>query len=104
MVLKLLDKKYYRDHVYLVFEIKNRSGIDFKIDYLNINRVTTSKKQRASFQRLKEKVIYKYDFPEVILKNQSYKFIYVLPKFVLGENEKLEVELLELNGSRKILL
>lgn len=104
MVLKLLDQKYYKDHVYLVFEIKNKSGIDFEIDYLKVYNVTTSKKQKASYQELDQNGIYKYKYPNTILNNQVRKFIYVIPKFVLGKNEKMEIELVELKGSRKLIL
>jgi len=41
--------------------------------------------------------------PDTIGKGQSQRFVYVLPKFVLGDNEKLEIELKELNGNRKLI-
>jgi hypothetical protein len=42
--------------------------------------------------------------PKTILKGQSARMVYVLPKFVLGHNEKLEIELREKGGGRKIRL
>ncbi|SHI73355.1 protein of unknown function [Mesonia phycicola] len=36
--------------------------------------------------------------------NQSFRFVYVFPKFVLGEDEKLQLELQEKKGRRKLIL
>ena len=104
MVLKLLELKYHKNEVYMILEIKNRSGIDFEMNYINIYRVNANNKQKASSQRLKWDVVYKYKIPNTILNGNVERFIYVLPKFVLGDNEKLEIEIMELNGSRSLIL
>ena len=102
--LQLQKMAYYGSEVYLVLEVKNSSGIDFEIDYLSIYRTNGNKKRKASFQRLQQKVIYKHKMPSTITNGLSHRFVYVLPKFVLGENEKLMIELKELKGSRKVVL
>jgi hypothetical protein len=104
MVLRLLKVTYNKDEVYLVIEIKNNSGIDFDIDYLNISIIQGNKKQKASYQSLEQEVIYKHDMPKAVGNNNAMRLVYVLPKFVLGENEKLQIELRELKGSRKLVL
>ncbi|MDO7174038.1 DUF4138 domain-containing protein [Mariniflexile sp. AS56] len=104
IVLKLLKVAYNKDEVYMVMEIKNSSGIDLIVDYLNIYAINGNKKVRASFQRIEQEVIFKYKVPDVVTDKQSHRFVYVLPKFVLGDNEKLYVELQELKGNRKISL
>ena len=104
MVLKLLNIRYHKDKVYLVLEIKNRSGIDFEIDFLNVYRANGNKKRKASFQRLPLDVIYKHKSPRMVGNSDIKRFVYVLPKFVLGDNEKLEIELQELKGSRALKL
>ena len=104
MVLRLMKVAYDKDEVYLVMEIKNKSGIDFEIDYLDISRVKGNKQRKASYQNLEQEVIYKYGVPRIIENKRSKRLVYVLPKFVLGDDEKLCVELKELRGSRKILL
>jgi hypothetical protein len=103
MILRLLKMVYHQDEVYLVMEIKNRSGIDFEIDYLNISSVKGNKKRKASYQSLEQEVIYKHDMPKAVGNNNA-KLVYVLPKFVIGENETLQIELNELKGSRKLVL
>lgn len=104
VILKLLNITYYKDEVYLVIEIKNRSGIDFEIDYLNVSRVNGNNKRKAPYQNLQLKVLYKHKLPDVIMNKHMKRFVYVLPKFVLGKNEKLEIEIQELKGSRNLIL
>tara|TARA_R110002096_G_scaffold265300_1_gene458760 strand:- start:1154 stop:1951 length:798 start_codon:yes stop_codon:yes gene_type:complete len=104
MVLRLLKVAYNKDDVYLVIEIRNHSGIDFEIDYLNVSRVQGNKKRKASYQSLEQEVIYKHDMPKTVGNNNAKRLVYVLPKFVLGENERLQIELRELKGSRKLVL
>ncbi|MEO2071587.1 MAG: conjugal transfer protein, partial [Zunongwangia sp.] len=51
-----------------------------------------------------KKPIYICHMPSKIYNSQSVRLVYVLPKFVLGSKEKLQLELQELNGSSKIVL
>jgi hypothetical protein len=104
MKLQLQKMVYNASEVYLVIEVENKSGIDFEIDYLNIYRTNGDKKHKASFQKLKLNEVCKYRMPTEVKSNQAIRFIYVLPKFVLGDNEKLEIELRELKGSRQVIL
>ena len=102
--LQLQEVAYNASEVYLVIEIENNSEIDFEIDYLNIYKTNGDKKRKASYQSLQQKPIYKYKTPNLIRIGKSKRFVYVLPKFVLGDNEKLQIELQELKGSRKVIL
>ncbi|MFY0715360.1 DUF4138 domain-containing protein [Seonamhaeicola sp. NFXS20] len=95
---------YYNSETYLVMEVSNSSGIAFELDFLKVYRVSGNKKRKASHQRLEIKPIYTYSVPAKISNGQSLRFVYVLPKFVLGNKEKLELELQELNGGRKCIL
>ena len=102
--VQLQKMVYDADEVYLVLEVQNKSGINFEIDYLHVYRTNGNKKKKASFQRLKQKVVYRQKMPTAILNGQYQRFVFVLPKFVLGDNEKLMLELKELKGSRKVVL
>ena len=104
IVLKLLNLEYHKDYMYMVFGIKNTSGIDFEIDYLDVNTVNGNNKRKASFQRLKQEVLYRYHMPRSIADGHGKRFVYVLPKTVLGKEEKLMVELQELHHGRKVVL
>ena len=102
--IQLQKMTYDASEVYLVIEVKNNSGIDFEIDYLNVYRTNGNKKRKASYQRLQQEVIYKHKMPQSIADGESQFFVYIIPKFVLGDNEKLMLELKELKGSRKVIL
>lgn len=102
--LQLQKMAYDTSEVYLVIEVKNKSGIDFEIDYLSVYRTNGNKKRKASYQRLQQEVIYKHKMPYSITDGDNRRFVYVLSKFVLGDNEKLMLELKELKGSRKVVL
>ncbi|WP_149275612.1 DUF4138 domain-containing protein [Pareuzebyella sediminis] len=102
--LELKQMVYDGSEVYLVIEVKNTSGINFDIDYLNVYRTNGNNKRKASYQRLQQDVIYQHHLQSSIINGLSQQFVYVLPKFVLGDNEKLMLELKELNGSRKLIV
>ncbi|MDN3596795.1 DUF4138 domain-containing protein [Zunongwangia endophytica] len=102
--LQLQRIAYNASETYLVMELTNTSGITFEIDFLKVYRVSGNKKRKSSFQKLEMKPIYAYKMPSKIYNSQSVPLVYVLPKFVLGSKEKLQLELQELNGSRKVLL
>jgi hypothetical protein len=104
MKLQLQKMVYDASEVYLVLEIKNKSGIDFELDYLNVYRTNGNKKRKASYQRLEQEVLYQHNMPQSVSDAKSHRFVYVLPKFVLGNNEKLMLELKEKKGSRKVVL
>ncbi|UII78622.1 DUF4138 domain-containing protein [Flagellimonas sp. CMM7] len=102
--LQLQKMTYYGSEVFLVIKVANRSGIDFDIDYLKVFTVNGNKKRKASHQRLEQKPFYKHQIPTSIAHGQIQRFVYVLPKFVLGNDEKLQVEMRERNGSREVVL
>ncbi len=102
--IQLQKMVYHKSETYLVMEVSNTSGITFETDFLKIYSVSGNKKRKASYQRLEMKPTYIYNPPNKIWNGQSLRFVYVLPKFVLGNKEKLLVELQELNGSRKVPL
>lgn len=102
--LQLQKMVYNGSEVYLVLEIKNISGIDFEIDCINLYITNGNKRKKASFQKLPQKVLYKRKMPGIINNGGQERFVYVLPKFVLDDDERLEIELVELKGSRKVVL
>lgn len=102
--LQLQRIAYSGSDTYLVLEVTNRSEIDFEVDYLKVYRANGSKRRKASYQRLEQDVLYRHKMPGIVPMRQSRRFVIVVPKFVLGENEKLAFELKELRGSRNIIL
>ncbi|MEJ4089232.1 DUF4138 domain-containing protein [Galbibacter orientalis] len=102
--IQLQKMIYHRSETYLVMEISNTSNITFETNFLKIYSVSGNKKRKASYQRLEMQPVYIYNSPSKIWNGQSLRFVYVLPKYVLGDKEKLVVELQELNGNRKVTL
>lgn len=102
--LQLQNLVYNGNETYLVMELSNKSNIDFEIDYLKVYCVVGTKKKKASHQKLEMVPLYKFQMPQRLNKGESKRFVYVLPKFVLGDGEHLEIELHEAKGDRKVVL
>lgn len=102
--IQLQKMVYHKSQTYLVMEVSNTSGVGFEVDFLKIYRISENKKRKASYQRLEMKPVFSYNPPVKIWNGQSLRFVYVLPKYVLSDKEKLLVELQELNGGRKVIL
>jgi len=100
-----VEKRVYQGaEVYLVLELKNASGVDFDINYLNVYSVSGTSKRKASFQKLQKEVLYKHNLPSLLKDNHSQRCVLVLPKFVLANHEKVQIELKERNGNRGVIL
>ncbi len=104
MILRLRDLIYDRTEVYALIEIKNRSGIDFETDYLKVFKVNGNNRRKSSYQKLSLDILYLQNFPDKFQDGKIASFVLVLPKFTLGDSEKLMLELKELHGSRNIRL
>lgn len=102
--LRIENMIYNADEVYLGIEIKNNSGINFEVDYLTVFKANGNKKRKSSYQKTELFPVYKHRFPKIIHNEKSERFVLVLPKFTLGDNERLVLELRELKGSRKVVL
>lgn len=101
---QLQKMAYHGNETYLVMEISNNSEIDFEVDYLKVYSVAGNKKKKASHQKLEMAPMFQYKMSNKIRRGSTKRLVYVLPKYVLGDNEKLMLELKERNGSRKVTL
>lgn len=104
IVLQVNEMIYYKDDVFIIFEIANRSAIEFEPEYLRLFLSRGNRRRNASHQKLLQEPLLKFKFPENIMPGQRKRFVYVLSKFTIGENEKLVVELREKNGNRAVYL
>ena len=102
--LAIKNMVYYEDLVFVQFEIKNESGIDFDIDYLKLAMVIGNNKRKASYQSVPLVPRYVHNMPKKTRHAESSRFVYVMPKFTLGENEKLQLGLKELKGNRELIM
>lgn len=104
IVLRLRDLAYYGTETYLIMEIENRSAIDFEVDFVQVFKAHGNLRKKSSYQKLALDSIYKYRMPSMVKVGQRQRFAFVVPKFTLGEREKLMLELREKRGSRQIWL
>jgi hypothetical protein len=104
MSLGIKNMVYYKDLVFLQLEIKNESGIDFDINFLKVSRVIGNNKRKSSYQELPLAPMHIYGMPNKVKHGGTARFVYVLPKFMLGDNEKLELSLKELKGNRELTM
>lgn len=100
LVFRLEDIRYFGNEAYLVCGLKNRSGIDFEIGYLDVLRVSGSKKRRASYQEIQLEIKQAFGLPQTLNDGDAIRFVVVLPKFVPGDNERLKLDLREAHGNR----
>lgn len=100
VILHLKDLIYNRTEVYALIEIKNRSGIDFEMDYLKIFKVNGNKRKKSSYQKIEIEPVFKYSLPKIIKDGESREFVLAVPKFTFGDQEKLFLELKEHRGNR----
>lgn len=104
MSLAIKNIVYYDDLVFMQFEIKNDSGIDFEIDYLKLVILTGNTKRQSSLQTNTLVPKYIYKIPKKTRYAETSRFVYVLPKFTFGAKERIQVYLKELNGNRELVL
>ena len=104
VVLHLRDLIYDRTEVYALVEIKNRSGIDFEMDYLKIFRVNGNKRKKSSYQKIEMKPIYEHNLPKIIKDGERQTFVLTVPKITFGDQEKILLELKEHRANRFIEL
>ncbi|RYC50406.1 DUF4138 domain-containing protein [Flagellimonas olearia] len=104
IILRLRDVAYYGRETYLVLEIENRSAIDFELDFVQLFKAHGNPRKKSSYQKLPLEPVYKHRMPTIVKIGQKQRFVYVVPKFTLGDREKLLVELREKHGSRRVTM
>ncbi|MFS4467760.1 DUF4138 domain-containing protein [Maribacter sp. 2210JD10-5] len=104
MILRLKDLSYLGNQVYGLIEIENKSKIDFEVDYIKLFKVNGNNRRKASYQKLELIPFLTQGLPKKVKTGKLNKFLFVFPKFTLGDSEKLVVETIEKNGSRELKL
>jgi hypothetical protein len=102
MVLRMTNSLYHGDKVFVVFEIQNRTQIDYEINALDLYKVNGTKKRKSSYQEVFLKPMYQFKKPSKVSSGSTVQFVQVYPKFTLSKNERLMVTLDELKGSRNL--
>jgi hypothetical protein len=104
IVLSVENIVFDKEELYFVINIENESSLDYDLNFLNLYIETRKKGKRKSLQRLYQEPIFKYNVPARITENETVTMVYVLPKFSLGDDKKLVLELNENQGERNMKL
>lgn len=99
-----MDQVYHDDHVYMVYELRNRSTIPYKLGQFQLSKVLGTPKRKASYQELPITPIFEFKIPKQIRPGTSVRFVAIYPKFTLNTKERLQVKVLEAQGSRNLTL
>lgn len=92
------------EELYFVLKLENDSPIDYELSFLSIAVETRQKGKKKSMQKLIQEPVYKYMVPDLVAKGASTEFVYVLPKFSIGGDKVVVIDLKEENGERDIKL
>lgn len=104
IVLSVENIVFDKEELYFVIQIKNKSSLDYDLNFLNLGIETKQKGKRKSSQTIYEEPIFKHNMPTRIKEGETEKLVYVLPKFSLGDDRRVILELNEKNGGRNIKL
>lgn len=102
--VKLMQRVYEGNHVYMVYELKNRSDIPYAIGQFQLSKVLGTPKRKASYQELPIAPLFEFKIPKQIGPSSSVRFVVVYPKFTLNAEERLQVKVLEAQGSRNLMV
>lgn len=99
-----MDQVYHDDHVYMVYELRNRSTVPYALGQFQLSKVLGTPKRKASYQELPITPLFEFQMPNQIGSGTSVRFVVVYPKFTLNSEERLQVKVLEAKGSRNLTL
>lgn len=104
IILSVENIVFDKEELYFVIQIENKSSLDYEINFLNIGIETRQKGKRKSSQTIYQKPVFRYAMPTQIKEGETEILVYVLPKFSLGDDRRVILELNEKNGGRNIKL
>jgi hypothetical protein len=104
IVLILENIVFDKGELYFVIKIENKSSLDYDLNFLDISVQTRKQGRKKSIQRIALDPSFRYKVPNNIIKKQTRRMVYVLPKFSLGNDKMVVLELNEKSGERNVNL
>lgn len=104
VVLRVENIVFDKEELYFVIHIENKSSLDYDLNYLNFGIETRQKGKRKSSQTIYQEPVFRYGMTARIKEGGTEKLVYVLPKFSLGDDRRVILEMDEKNGGRNIKL
>lgn len=102
--LYLMNIIYDRNELYFVFELKNNSGIDYDINFINFAVDLRKRSKKSSAQQITKEPLYSYTVPTKVPRKDKNRMVYVFDKFSLANTKMLCVEVNENKGERNLFL
>lgn len=104
IVLSLENIVFNKEELYFIIKIENKSTLDYDLNFLDISVQTRKQGKKKSIQRISKLPNFKYEVPTKVAEKEIKKMVYVLPKFSLGNDKMVILELNEKNGERNLKL
>ncbi len=102
--LSVKNSTYKNNALYFSMEIKNKSAIDYDVNFLRFFISNSVGLKKKSTQTISKEPIFTYLLPNKIKGGSKSRFIIVFSKFTIDNHKKMMIELNELNGERNIRL
>ncbi|MDP2692905.1 MAG: DUF4138 domain-containing protein [bacterium] len=104
IVLNLENIVFDKEELYFVVKIENKSSLDYDLNFLDISVQTRKQGRKKSIQRISQVPNFTFDVPTKVAEKEIKRMVYVLPKFSLGNDKLVVLELNEKNGERNLKL
>ncbi|WP_179343385.1 DUF4138 domain-containing protein [Winogradskyella ursingii] len=104
VVLSVENIVFDKEELYFVIRVENKSTLDYDLNFLNLSVETRQKGKKKSLQKLFQTPIFEYNVPSRIAEGKVTRLVYVMPKFSIGNDRRLVVELNEKDGERDLKL
>ena len=104
IVLSIENIVFDKEELYFVIQIENKSSLDYDLNFLDFGIETRKKGKKKSSQTIYQEPVFRYSMPARIIEGETERLVYVLPKFSLGDDRRVILELNEENGGRNIEL
>ncbi|MEH6765207.1 MAG: DUF4138 domain-containing protein, partial [Aequorivita antarctica] len=104
IVLSLENIVFDKEELYFIIKIENKSSLDYDLNFLDISVQTRKQGRKKSIQRISQAPNFRYNVPTKVGEKEKKRMVYVLPKFSLGNDKMVVLELNESNGERNLKL
>ncbi len=104
LILELVDIKYYREETFVVYRLKNRSDVSFRLAHMELSQVVGKPGRKSSYQQLPLRPVFEYNLPDAVGPKEERSFVVVYPRFTLSKATRLEAVITERQGRRQVAL
>ena len=103
--LKLSNIVYNNKELYFYLVLDNSdSNIDYDINNLQFNIVAANPSKKTSTQKIKIEPLFVFSKNENVESGAAAEFVYVLKKFTINKEKKIEISLTEKTGERDLII